>query len=352
MLPSLQQLRFLVALADELHFGRAADACHVTQSTLSNGIKELEAILGVSLAERSKRSVLLTPVGEEIAVRARRLLADATDLVDTAKRHAGALRGDLRLGAIPTVGPFLVPKIMPRVRTTFPELRFYFREELTESLIAGLKAGRLDAILIALPFEFDGLESVELFDDNYQLATPLDHKLANRDVVTGRDLRGEKLAAAGKGTLSAVARPVGLSRRACDAGRQLRRDQSGHTCFHGRRGAGNHAVAATCRRCRRGPRYAACAGAARRRLSAPYCARMAENIGPRGGVRATGRGVSRGAQRPARLRTGTTCRSRCGKKVHLRLSLVKVTGASRFYSSANFGREEIVECGQEGYGPG
>jgi LysR family hydrogen peroxide-inducible transcriptional activator len=199
MLPSLQQLRFLVALADELHFGRAADACHVTQSTLSNGIKELEAILGVSLAERSKRSVLLTPVGEEIAVRARRLLADATDLVDTAKRHAGALRGDLRLGAIPTVGPFLVPKIMPRVRTTFPELRFYFREELTESLIAGLKAGRLDAILIALPFEFDGLESVELFDDNYQLATPLDHKLANRDVVTGRDLRGEKLLLLEKG---------------------------------------------------------------------------------------------------------------------------------------------------------
>jgi LysR family hydrogen peroxide-inducible transcriptional activator len=199
MLPSLQQLRFLVALADELHFGHAAESCHVTQSTLSNGIKELEAILGVSLAERSKRSVLLTPVGGEIADRARQLLADATDLVEAAKRHSGAFRGDLRLGAIPTVGPFLVPKVMPRVRAAFPDLRFYFREELTESLIAGLKAGRLDAILIALPFAIEGLETLELFDDNYQLATPLDHKLANRDAVTGSDLGGEKLLLLEKG---------------------------------------------------------------------------------------------------------------------------------------------------------
>lgn len=199
MLPSLQQLRFLVALADELHFGHAADRCHVTQSTLSNGIKELEAILEVSLAERSKRSVLLTPVGTEIAARARRLLADATDLVDSAKRHAGPFRGDLRLGAIPTVGPFLMPKVMPRLRETFPDLRVYFREELTESLDAGLKAGRLDAILIALPFPVEGLETIDLFDDNYQLATPLDHRLANRKSVAGRDLAGEKLLLLEKG---------------------------------------------------------------------------------------------------------------------------------------------------------
>lgn len=198
-LPSLQQLRFLVALADELHFGRAAEACHVTQSTLSNGIKELEAILGVSLAERSKRSVLLTPVGSEVAERARQLLADATDMVDAAKRHSGTLRGDLRLGAIPTVGPFLVPKLMPRMRQRFLDLRVYFREELTESLIAGLKAGRLDAILIALPFEIEGLDWVELFDDGYQLATPLAHRLSGRAAVTGGDLEGEKLLLLEKG---------------------------------------------------------------------------------------------------------------------------------------------------------
>ncbi|GAB4347761.1 MAG: LysR substrate-binding domain-containing protein [Oricola sp.] len=199
MLPSLQQLRFLVALADELHFGRAANACHVTQSTLSNGIKELETILGIPLAERSKRSVLLTPVGEEIATRARRLLADATDLVDAAKRHAGVLRGDLRLGAIPTVGPFLVPKVMPRVREAFPDLRIYFREELTESLMAGLKAGRLDAIIFALPFAHEGMEMIDLFEDDYQLATPVDHRLSNREAVTGKDLADEKLLLLEKG---------------------------------------------------------------------------------------------------------------------------------------------------------
>lgn len=199
VLPSLQQLRFLVALSQELHFGRAAEACHVTQSTLSNGIRELETILGVSLAERSKRSVLLTPVGEEIAQRARRLLADATELVDAARRSSGTLRGELRLGAIPTVGPFLVPKVMPGIRESYPELRVYFREELTESLMAGLKAGRLDAIIIALPFAVDGVEMVDLFEDDYQLATPLDHRLANRDTVTGDDLSGEKLLLLEKG---------------------------------------------------------------------------------------------------------------------------------------------------------
>ena len=199
VLPSLQQLRFLVALSQELHFGRAAEACHVTQSTLSNGIRELETILGVSLAERSKRSVLLTPVGEEIAQRARRLLADATELVDAARRSSGTLRGELRLGAIPTVGPFLVPKVMPRIRESYPELRVYFREELTESLMAGLKAGRLDAIIIALPFAVEGVEMVDLFEDDYQLATPLDHRLANRDTVTGDDLSGEKLLLLEKG---------------------------------------------------------------------------------------------------------------------------------------------------------
>lgn len=199
ILPSLQQLRFLVSLADELHFGRAAEACHVTQSTLSNGIKELEATLGVSLAERSKRSVLLTPVGAEIADRARRLLTDAAELVDTAKRFSGTLRGDLRLGAIPTVGPFLMPKLMPRVRERFPELRLYVREELTESLMAGLRAGRLDAIVFALPFDHEGLEMIDLFDDDYQLAMPTGHRLADRDPVTGGDLAGEKLLLLEKG---------------------------------------------------------------------------------------------------------------------------------------------------------
>lgn len=199
ILPSLRQLRFLVALADELHFGRAAEACHVTQSTLSTGLKELESVLGVSLAERSKRHVLLTPIGTEIAERARALLRDAEDIVTLAQRSGGGLKGDLRLGTIPTIGPFLIPKALPLIRSKFPELRLFWREELTESLVEGLNTGRLDVILIALPFEIGDLEYEVLFEDGYQLATPSDHPLAVRPAVHSSDLKGHPLMLLEKG---------------------------------------------------------------------------------------------------------------------------------------------------------
>ncbi|MEJ2118947.1 MAG: LysR substrate-binding domain-containing protein, partial [Alphaproteobacteria bacterium] len=199
MLPSLRQLRFLVALADELHFSRAAEVCNVTQSTLSSGLKELETTLGVSLAERTKRSVVMTPVGREIAERARALLADARDIVDLAAGRAGTLRGDLALGTIPTIGPFLIPKMLPTLRQTFPELRLYLREELTDSLIAGLKSGRLDVILIALPYEIGDLAVAPLFEDGYQLMTPPSHPLAALSQVTGKDLAERRLLLLEKG---------------------------------------------------------------------------------------------------------------------------------------------------------
>ncbi|MGC9368453.1 MAG: hydrogen peroxide-inducible genes activator [Paracoccaceae bacterium] len=193
ILPTLRQLRFLVALADELHFGRAAEACHVTQSTLSNGLKELEGLLGAQLAERTKRSVLMTPLGEDIAERARAMLAEAQDIVDLAQRQAGLLSGPLRLGTIPTVGPFLLPRALPELRERFPGLQLYLREELTEQLIKGLRAGRLDAILIARPFDIGDLEFETLFEDGYQLATAPGHPLAGRKVLAGPDLAGENL---------------------------------------------------------------------------------------------------------------------------------------------------------------
>lgn len=199
MHPTLQQLRFLVALADALNFSRAAETCNVTQSTLSSGLKELEATLGVSLAERTKRSVVLTPVGTMIVERARALLADARDLVDVAARHAGTLSGNLTLGTIPTIGPFLIPKVLPALREAFPGLRLYLREELTESLIAGLRAGRLDVILIALPFETGDLVMAHLFDDGYQLATPANHELAALPEVSGANLEKHKLLLLEKG---------------------------------------------------------------------------------------------------------------------------------------------------------
>lgn len=193
LLPTLRQLRFLVALADELHFGRAAETCLVTQSTLSTGLKDLEAILGAPVAERTRRSVMLTPLGAELAERARRVLTEVGEMVERAQREAGTLRGPLRLGSIPTIGPFLFPRLMPRLRRDYPDLTLYLREELTESLIAGLRAGRLDVILIALPFDIGDLAHESLFMDGYQLASAPGHPLAGPAPVHGADLDEETL---------------------------------------------------------------------------------------------------------------------------------------------------------------
>lgn len=171
---TLRQLRFLTAVAETMNFSRAAETCFVTQPTLSAGIKELEDRLGVRLIERSKRHVMLTQVGEEIAERAAALLLAAHEIEETAAAHLRPDEGDLRLGAIPTIGPFLIPPALPGLRAEFPNLRFYLREEMTESLIAGLGEGRLDLILIALPFEIGALDHELLFEDGYHLATPID----------------------------------------------------------------------------------------------------------------------------------------------------------------------------------
>lgn len=193
MTPSLRQLRFLAAVADELHFGRAAAACHVSQSTLSTGLKDLELALGVRLAERGNRNVILTSVGREIAERARHVLAAAQDISDLAARHAGPLSGDVRLGAIPTIGPYLIPAALQRLRRAYPDLRLYLREELTESLLEGVRTGRLDAALIALPFETGELAREPLFDDGYQLAAPRGHDLTRVDQLDGRELAEQSL---------------------------------------------------------------------------------------------------------------------------------------------------------------
>ncbi|MCI4666413.1 MAG: hydrogen peroxide-inducible genes activator [Neomegalonema sp.] len=198
-LPSFRQLRFLVALADELHFGRAAARCNVTQSTLSAGLKELESTLGIVVAERSKRHVFLTSIGERLAERARRLLADAEAMVEMAAAEGRPLSGLLRLGAIPTIGPFLLPKAMPALRQRFPDLKLILREELTDRLLDGLTSGKLDGALLALPFAIGDLEYAELFDDGYQLACGLRHPLANRDKITEEDLQGRTVLLLEKG---------------------------------------------------------------------------------------------------------------------------------------------------------
>jgi LysR family hydrogen peroxide-inducible transcriptional activator len=193
-LPTFRQLSHLVALADDGHFGRAAKACHVTQSTLSASIKELENILQASLVDRTKRTVLLTPLGREIAARARRILNDGKDLVEAARAGSEPLSGALRLGVIATVGPFLLPDILPRLRRAYPALKLYLVEDLTGRLVEELQAGRLDIVLLALPCDdCKNLESRVLFRDFFEVALPSGHPLAVENAIDLGRLRSEEL---------------------------------------------------------------------------------------------------------------------------------------------------------------
>lgn len=191
---TLRQLRFLVALDETLNFSRASELCHVTQSTLSTGLKELEDRLGSQVAERTRHSVLMTPLGRDLAERARSILAEVDDFEERARRETAAVATALRMGAIPTVGPFLVPRAMPLLRRAFPDTKVYLREELTDAAVEGLMDGRLDLILIALPHALPAqLETRVLFSDGYRLATPKGHPLGNRDRVGGQDLAERQL---------------------------------------------------------------------------------------------------------------------------------------------------------------
>lgn len=186
-LPSLRQLRYLVVLAGRLNFRAAAEACFVTQSTLSAGIKELETQLGAQLLERDKRSVRLTPIGGQVAERARRLVAEAGDLVETVRASREPLSGAFRLGAIPTIAPFLLPRALPPLRRRFPGLKLYLREDLTGRLLEQLRAGELDAALIALPYDTGELRLRELFKDEFRFVARADDPLAkSRAVVVER----------------------------------------------------------------------------------------------------------------------------------------------------------------------
>ncbi len=169
VLPSLRQLGYLVALAQHLNFTRAAAACFVTQSTLSAGLKELEATLGAMLVERDRQSVLMTPLGLEAATRARQLLAAAEDLVQLAAASAQPMTGALRLGAIPTLAPFLLPHILPGLRAKYPQLKLLLREDVSANLLQRLADGQLDFVLLALPFDTGDMQVRALFDDEFWL---------------------------------------------------------------------------------------------------------------------------------------------------------------------------------------
>nr|WP_298690531.1 hydrogen peroxide-inducible genes activator [uncultured Dongia sp.] len=182
-LPTLRQLRYLVALAEHKHFGRAAEACFATQSTLSAGLQELEHLLDVKLVERSKRRVMLTPLGDAIVARARTVLREAEDIAELASASKDPLSGALRLGVIPTIGPYLLPRVLPPLRQSYPNLRLYLREDMTARLLEALNEGDIDVALIALPFQTDELEVQGLGMDPFLLACRADDPLAKASAL-------------------------------------------------------------------------------------------------------------------------------------------------------------------------
>ena len=186
--PTVKQLRYFVTLEETGHFGQAAELCHVSQSAFSNAIQELESLLEVQLVDRTNRQVTITAIGKDIAVHARLCLRDLEALVELASGQREPLTGDLNLGVIPTIAPFLLPTLLPRLRKAYPELRLFLTEDKTQELHEQMMEGKLDLILLALPYDLRGVEELPLFKDQFLMAyregtsrvDPTNHRL-NRE---------------------------------------------------------------------------------------------------------------------------------------------------------------------------
>ena len=168
--PTVKQLRYFVALCDSSHFGRAAQASCVSQSAFSTAIQDLETLLGTQLVDRTNRQVTITAIGREVATQARLCLRDIEDLMQVAGQRRKPLSGDLRLGVIPTIAPFLLPRVLPALRRTYPELNLFLTEDRTQRLHERLLNGDLDLLLLALPYDLRGTEELPLFKDRFLLA--------------------------------------------------------------------------------------------------------------------------------------------------------------------------------------
>jgi LysR family hydrogen peroxide-inducible transcriptional activator len=190
---TLRQLRYLSALAKHGHFGRAAEACAVTQPALSMQIRDLERTLGVTVVERRPGAVMLTDVGREIAQRAEDMLTASRDLIDFARHRSGLLTGRLTLGLIPSLAPYLLPRILPVLQARFPELRLELRETQTRQLVEDIKSGTLDAAMLALPVGEPDTEAIELFEDLFLLAVPSSDPRAETTRVAAADIDQTRL---------------------------------------------------------------------------------------------------------------------------------------------------------------
>ena len=192
-MPSLQQLRYLVAVADQLHFRRAAEACNVTQPTLSAQIKELEMRLGTSLVERSRSKVMMTPTGKDIAERGRRILREVAEIHTIAKSRQDLMSSVIRIGVVQTVGSYFLPLVIPDLHKTYPKLGLYIREGLPDLLLRSLEDGALDLLFFPLPVNRVELETQSLFREPIQVVMPADHRLASESEIDPVMLRGETI---------------------------------------------------------------------------------------------------------------------------------------------------------------
>ncbi|WP_108812758.1 LysR substrate-binding domain-containing protein [Sphingorhabdus sp. Alg231-15] len=224
-LPTLKQLQYLVSLEEHGHFGRAAEACYVTQSTLSAGIKELETLLDIMLVERTRRVVRFTELGKKMVEKSHRILREAEELTDMARSAGQPLVGDIRMSVIPTIAPFLLPKLLKRLRTERPELKLYLKEETSQAACDSLSHGQVDCVLLAQPFACGDVDSELLFNDEILIAFPKDDprdppKLVDPALIDenrlllledGHCLKDHALAACNRPELRASARMMGTS---------------------------------------------------------------------------------------------------------------------------------------------
>ncbi len=217
-LPTLRQLQYLTAVIEHKHFGQAAQHCFVTQSTLSAGIQDLESILGTTLLERTNRKVIPTSIGIEISARAQHILSLSSDMVDIAKSEQSPLTGRVRVGLIPSISPFLLPKALKSIRKELPDLEVILVEDQSERLLNKLRTGDLDIAVLAFPFDVSGLDYKIFADEQFWLAMPNSHRLAAEDYVQTSQLPVDELLLLSEGhclrehALSACQLPTTLQR--------------------------------------------------------------------------------------------------------------------------------------------
>ena len=217
-LPTLRQLQYLTAVIEHKHFGQAAQHCFVTQSTLSAGIQDLESILGTTLLERTNRKVIPTSIGIEISARAQHILSLSSDMVDIAKSEQSPLTGRVRVGLIPSISPFLLPKALKSIRKELPDLEVILIEDQSERLLNKLRTGDLDIAVLAFPFDVSGLDYKIFADEQFWLAMPISHRLAAEDYVQTSQLPVDELLLLSEGhclrehALSACQLPTTLQR--------------------------------------------------------------------------------------------------------------------------------------------